>query len=120
MVEQSAVNRSVASSSLARGANRENNSRTNHPRLSHRGSLFLLYNNMNDNTSSIKKWSDTWHKADIALNSIKSIEMNKENYLCDSLISLTDVFNYSLANAEPSTTSGLVEMQKYFAKLRKK
>lgn len=74
---------------------------------------------MNDNTATLRKWADTWKQTGIALNSIKSIEMCKETYTADSLTSLSEVFNHALAVAEPSTTSGLVEMQKYFALLRK-
>lgn len=74
---------------------------------------------MKDTTAKIQIWADSWDKAHIALNSVKAIEMRKDSYLFDSLSSLTEVFNYALATAKPSTTSGLVEMQKYFAKLRK-
>ena len=73
---------------------------------------------MNDSTVIIKKWVDSWDRAHIELNAVKSIEMNKESYLFDSLSSLADLFNYAITNSSPSTTSGLVEMQKYFAKLR--
>ncbi len=72
-----------------------------------------------ENSEEIKVWADTWDKAHNALNSVKAIEMRKESYLSDSLSSLAEVFNYALATAKPSTTSGLVEMQKHFAKLRK-
>lgn len=75
---------------------------------------------MNDNTTKLQKWAETWDKAHFALNSVKSIEMSEDSYVSDSLSSLSEVFNYALATAKPSTSSGLVEMQKFFAKLRKK
>ncbi len=75
---------------------------------------------MDNDTINIKKWIDCWDKAHIELTSIKSIEMSNENYLFDSISSLSEVFNYALSYSAPSTSSGLVEMQKYFSKLRKK
>jgi hypothetical protein len=75
---------------------------------------------MKDSKATIAKWVDTWEKAHIELTSIKYIEMSKENYIVDSLTSLTDLFNLTLANSKPSQSSGLIEMQRYFAMLRPK
>ena len=72
---------------------------------------------MNEETIAIKKWIDGWEKTQVKLNSIKSEEMRKEDYLFNSLNSLTDIFNFSLIHSIPSQTSGLVEMQKYFSNL---
>ncbi|MBI5728039.1 MAG: hypothetical protein HY965_09320 [Ignavibacteriales bacterium] len=71
-----------------------------------------------ENTALVKKWIDTLPSTSSELKAIKAIEMQDENYLFNALTSLTEVFNYAIATAKPSTTSGLVEMQKYFAILR--
>jgi hypothetical protein len=72
---------------------------------------------MNDKNDAAKKWVNGWKQTHTRLSSIKASEMQKGDYLSRSLISLAEIFNFSLANSVPSQTSGLIEMQKYFSKL---
>jgi hypothetical protein len=75
---------------------------------------------MNDQSAATKKWVKCWNETSTKLSLIKSSEMQKEDYLSNSLTSLAEIFNFSLINSIPSQTSGLIEMQKYFSKLAKK
>jgi hypothetical protein len=72
---------------------------------------------MIDKNAELIKWVNCWKETNSKLTAIKAAEMQKEDYLYNSLISLAEIFNFSLANSPPSQTSGLIEMQKYFSKL---
>jgi hypothetical protein len=72
---------------------------------------------MIEKNAASRKWVDCWKETNAKLSSIKASEMQKDDYLFNSLVSLAEIFNFSLANSIPSQTSGLIEMQKYFSKL---
>jgi hypothetical protein len=64
------------------------------------------------------RWVETWKQAGPALEAIRRKEIEKIDPL-ESLAGLEDAFNYSLHALPPKESSGLVEMQRWFAKLRK-
>lgn len=66
----------------------------------------------------IRKWVDAWKEAGPELERIRLREVREEDNLL-SLQLLAPAFNHATRTCPPGTTSGLVEMQKYFAKLRK-
>jgi hypothetical protein len=66
----------------------------------------------------IRRWVETWKRAGPELEAIRrkeieALDTHKE------LAALEDAFNYATRNVPPDTASGLVEMQKWFAKLRR-
>ncbi len=75
---------------------------------------------MTDTPENIKRWADGWQQTDAELRAIKAAELRQPDYVEKTLTALEDLFNYSLEHSTPSETSGLVEMQRYFAMLRPK
>jgi hypothetical protein len=67
---------------------------------------------------AMRRWVETWKQAGPELEAIRRKEIEKINVL-ESLAALEDAFNYATRNIPPDETSGLVEMQRWFAKLRK-
>ena len=70
-----------------------------------------------DEREAMRRWVETWKQAGPELEAIlrkqiENIDVQKE------LAVLEDAFNYAVHNAHPEPTSGLVEMQDWFAKLR--
>lgn len=66
----------------------------------------------------IRKWVDAWKEAGPELERIRLREVREEDTL-ESLRLLARAFNHATSSCPPDKTSGLVEMQRYFAKLRK-
>jgi hypothetical protein len=71
-----------------------------------------------DEREAIRRWVETWRLAGPELEAVRRKEIEKINVL-ESLAALEDAFNYATRNVAPSDTSGLVEMQQWFAKLRR-
>jgi hypothetical protein len=67
---------------------------------------------------AMRRWVETWKQAGPELEAIRRKEIEKINVL-ESLAALEDEFNYATRNIPPDETSGLVEMQRWFAKLRR-
>ena len=70
-----------------------------------------------DEREAMRRWVETWKQAGPELEAIlrkeiENIDVQKE------LAVLEDAFNYAVHHAHPEPTSGLVEMQDWFAKLR--
>ena len=66
----------------------------------------------------IRKWVDAWKEAGPELERIRLREVREEDNLL-SLQLLAPAFEHAAKTQPPDNTSGLVEMQHYFAKLRK-
>jgi hypothetical protein len=66
----------------------------------------------------IRLWVDTWKQAGPELEAIRRREIAEADTLLDLKL-LEGAFNHGVRTSPPSTTSGLVEMQQYFAKLRR-
>lgn len=64
-----------------------------------------------------KQWVDTWRQAGPALEQIRLRELRDEDTQL-SLRLLARAFNQATAMQLPDESSGMVEMQRHFAKLR--
>jgi hypothetical protein len=71
-----------------------------------------------DEREAIRRWVETWKLAGPELEAIRREEIEKIN-VHHQLAALEDAFNHATRTSPPRETSGLVEMQKWFAKLRR-
>lgn len=69
-------------------------------------------------TEKIRQWVQTWKEAGPELEKIRLREIREEDNLL-SLKLLARAFNHATRTQTPAASSGLVEMQRYFAKLRR-
>jgi hypothetical protein len=67
---------------------------------------------------AVRRWVETWQAAGPELEAIRRKEIETINVL-ESLAALEGAFNYATRTLPPRDSSGLVEMQKWFAKLRR-
>ena len=65
----------------------------------------------------IKRWVRTWQQAAPELEAIRRREIRELDTL-QTLASLESAFNHATRTLPPRPSSGMVEMQKWFAKLR--
>jgi hypothetical protein len=75
-------------------------------------------NRVMDEREAMRRWVETWKEAGPALEAILRKEIEKIDTL-EELTALEGAFNYATRNVPPDSTSGLVEMQAWFAKLRR-
>lgn len=66
----------------------------------------------------MRRWVRTWKEAGPLLEEIRRREVREADNL-KVLAMLEGAFNHALRAQPPRTSSGIVEMQKYFAKLRR-
>jgi hypothetical protein len=66
----------------------------------------------------IQRWVDTWKEAGPELELIRLREVREQDNLL-SLRLLARAFNHATSSQPPRESSGLIEMQRYFAKLRR-
>ena len=69
-------------------------------------------------TEKIRRWVQTWKETGPELDKIRLREISEEDNLL-SLRLLARAFNHATRTQPPNGSSGLVEMQRYFAKLRR-
>jgi hypothetical protein len=67
---------------------------------------------------TIRRWAQTWKAAGPELERIRLREARDEDNLL-SLRLLARAFNYATSTQPPGESSGLVEMQRHMAKLRR-
>ena len=67
----------------------------------------------------VRRWVETWKQAGPELEAIRRQEIRDADNL-KSLEALAGLFNHATRTMPPRTDSGLVEMQRIFAKLRAK
>ena len=72
---------------------------------------------MNDK-ELMRRYVETWREAAPLLDAIRHKEIREADNL-KVLAILEGAFNHALRTLPPRTTSGIVEMQKWFAKLRR-
>ncbi len=70
-----------------------------------------------DEREAMRRWVETWKQAGPELEAILRKEIEKID-VQEELAVLEGAFNYAVHNARPAPSSGLVEMQAWFAKLR--
>ena len=67
----------------------------------------------------IKRWVETWKRADSALNKIRRQELRAYDYRKNLKI-IDDMLQWACDHAKVRISSGLVEQQRLFMKLRKR
>lgn len=75
---------------------------------------------MSDTTADIRKWIATWQQASSALNELKKRELRAADYYEKNRPILDEMLEYACDNRQERLTSGLVEQQRWFMKLRDK
>jgi hypothetical protein len=71
-----------------------------------------------DERETMRRWVQTWKEAGPALEAIRLQEIRESDNL-QVLAMLEGAFNHALRTMPPRPSSGLVEMQQWFARLRK-
>lgn len=71
------------------------------------------------NKKEIAKWIKTWEKAGSALNRIKLNELRSGSYYSQNQMLLNEMLRYAFEHRETRLSSGLVEQQQIFMKLKK-
>lgn len=61
---------------------------------------------------TIKKWVNTWKKAEPALDAIKTGELRREDYYSRNRALLNNMLQYAFDNHKVRRMSGLVEQQR--------
>ena len=69
---------------------------------------------------TIKKWIDVWQETGKALQEIKIQELRSDDYYEKNKQFLNEMLQYAFEHRTVRLTSGLVEQQRIFMKLRKK
>lgn len=65
----------------------------------------------------MKQWIKTWEKAGKALEEVRKKEIRETNTQ-ESIPAFDDVFKFTILNVKPKDTSGLVEMQSWFKRMK--
>ena len=68
-------------------------------------------------TLTPKQWVDTWQKAGQALEQMETEELRTMDAR-EAILKIIPICDWCFEHGEPRTTSGLVELQYYFAKMR--
>ena len=72
------------------------------------------------NRKEIKKWIRTWEKAGSALDKVKLKELRAVDYYSQNQMLLNEMLRYAFEHREPRSSSGLIEQQQIFMRLKKK
>ena len=72
------------------------------------------------NRKTIKKWIEVWKEASAALQEIKINELRSDEYYQKNRQFLNEMLQYAFEHRKVRLSSGLVEQQRIFMKLRKK
>ncbi len=67
----------------------------------------------------IEKWIETWEKAESALDKVKLNELRADDYYSQNQMFINEMLQYAFEHHEPRLSSGLVEQQRLFMKLKK-
>ena len=73
---------------------------------------------MKDYKEKLRAWARTWEKTGELLENIRREEM-RESSLPETILALTDACESALLLNPPQPTSGLIEMQRIFRRLKK-
>lgn len=75
---------------------------------------------MTDNEKKLmKKWVETWEQAGPILEEIRKEELRNFDYQKNKQI-IDEMLQWAVDHAEPRFSSGLVEQQRWFMKMREK
>jgi len=67
----------------------------------------------------IEKWIEAWEKAESALYNVKLKELRADDYYSQNQMYLNELLQYAFEHRKPRLSSGLVEQQKIFMRLKK-
>jgi len=67
----------------------------------------------------IEKWIETWEKAGSALDRVKLNELRADGYYSKNQMLLNKMLQYAFEHRKLRLSSGLIEQQKIFMKLKK-
>lgn len=67
----------------------------------------------------IEKWIETWEKAGSALDRVKLNELRADDYYSQNQVLLNEMLQYAFEHRKLRLSSGLIEQQKIFMKLKK-
>lgn len=81
---------------------------------------FISYKMTESERKTIKKWIAVWQEAGKALREIKIKELRADDYYEKNKQLLSEMLQYDVEHRTVRLTSGLVEQQRYFMKLREK
>jgi len=70
-----------------------------------------------DDREAMRRWVETWKQAGPELEAIRRKEIEALD-THEELAALEGAFNYATRYVPPDASSGLIEMQRWFAKLR--
>jgi hypothetical protein len=73
---------------------------------------------LSDTKENVKRWSEAWARATLTIEEEKKARLRDPDYHRKTMELFGDMFDYVVENSIPSTTSGMIEMQRYFMKLR--
>jgi hypothetical protein len=71
-----------------------------------------------DEREAMRRWVETWKQAGPELEAILRQEIEKID-VQKELAALEGAFNHAVRTVHPEPTSGLIEMQDWFSKLRR-
>ena len=71
-----------------------------------------------DDAATLRRWVETWKEAGPRLEAIRRREIREADNL-KVLAALEGAFNQALRTLPPRPSSGMVEMQRWLAKLRR-
>ena len=72
-----------------------------------------------DEQAAIRRWVETWRRAGPALEAVRLRELREDDYEAN-LPTLDAMLTWACEHAEPRATSGLVEQQRWFMKIRQR
>ena len=73
---------------------------------------------MSETKENLKRWSEAWERASLTFEEEKRARLRDPDYHSKTMELFGDMFDYAVENSIQSTSSGLIEMQRYFMKLR--
>lgn len=74
---------------------------------------------MKDEKENLRAWVENWKRTGEVLEQMRREEIRNSN-LADSIVLLSDACESALYLNPPQPTSGLIELQKLFSRVRKK
>ena len=72
----------------------------------------------NSTKDQLRNYAETWKRAGAALKEIKRRELRSYDYAANQRL-LDEMLNWACEHAQPRLSTGLVEQQRVFMKLRK-
>ena len=75
---------------------------------------------MADSKKDIRRWIKAWENASLSLKELKKKELSADDYYERNWKILDEMLQYACENSTPRPSSGLVEQQRLFMKMKDK